>query len=58
MCKSEMNDSNWKINKDKTDEEIDNLGLYTLDKTISCNVTEHGGIKQKQKDKKKHKALK
>lgn len=54
MCKSEINDSGWKNNKDKTvDEEIDNLGLNTLDKTISCNITEHGGIKQKQKDKKK-----
>ena len=48
MCKSEINDSKWKINKDKTiDLDIHNSGLNTLDKSISCNVTEHGGLRQK-----------
>ena len=48
MCKSEINDSKWKIIKDKTidEEDINISGINTLDKSISCNVTEHGG-KQK-----------
>ena len=48
MCKSEINDSKWKNKEDKTiDEDIYIPGLNNLDKSISCNVTEHGGIKQK-----------